>query len=145
MFLDFEKLPLVVMIDYHEIWVILRHVYGLFAGETSVILLSIFLSPILSTNDILSIFESTWSFLHPRFTNHGFNCSRWLLRFSSVEQILLNLSVCNRSFIHITVTWLCMKVPVRIIWSFGLQYKSVSNLLPILVTMTPKKLIFVVK
>ena len=99
MFLDFEKPPLVVMTNHYEIWVILRHVYGLFAGGTSVILLSIFLSRIwnesvLSTNDILSISESTWSFLYPRFTNHCFNCSRWLLSFSSVEQILLNLTTC---------------------------------------------------
>ena len=28
----FKKLPLVVMIEHYKVWVILGHVYGLFAG-----------------------------------------------------------------------------------------------------------------
>ena len=31
MFLDFEKLPIVVMVERYEVWVILGHVYWLFA------------------------------------------------------------------------------------------------------------------
>ena len=30
--MDFEKLPLVVTVECYEVWVILEHVYGLFAG-----------------------------------------------------------------------------------------------------------------
>ena len=32
MFSDLEKLPLVVMVEHYEVWVILGHAYGLFTG-----------------------------------------------------------------------------------------------------------------
>ena len=32
----FEKLPLVVMVEHYEVWVILGHVYELFAGFPSI-------------------------------------------------------------------------------------------------------------
>ena len=102
--------------------------------RTSVMLSSTFLSrfwnkTVLSTNFTLSISESTWSSLRPRVTNHYFNCSRWLLSFSSVEQIFLIFTACPYA-IDITVTWLCISIPV------GLQY---------FVTVTFKKLISVVE
>ena len=100
---------------------------------------------ILFTNFTLSISESIWSSFYPRFTNHCFNCSKRLLSFSSIEQIILNLTTCPRAIdILYTLrwhdcTWRCCYV------SFGLQYKSVSNLLQTFVTVTPKKLISVVE
>ena len=118
--------------------------------RTSVLLSSTFLSRIwnetvLSTTFILSVSEWTWSSLHPRFINLCFNCSRWLLRFSSVEPILLNLITCPYAIDPLYTlrwhdcTWRYWCVSV------GLQYKSVSNLLPTFVTVTPKKLISVVE
>ena len=111
-------------------------------------LLSTFLSRIwnetvLSTNFMLSISESTWSSLYPRFTNHCFNCSRWLLSFSSVEQILLNLTTYPYA-IDLLYTLLWHDCAWRY-WCVSVdpQYKSVSNLLPTFVTVTPKNLIFV--
>ena len=98
---------------------------------------------VLSTNSILSISESTWSSLYPCFTNHCFNYSRWLLSFSTVEQILLNLRTYPYGIDPLyTLRWhdcawryWCVLV--------GLQYKSISNLLPNFVTMAPKKFISV--
>ena len=85
------------------------------------------------TNFPLSTFESTWSSLYPRFTGYCFNSLRRLLSFSSIEQIILNLMTCPYA-IDLLYTlpwhdcaWRCWCV------SFGLQYKSVSNLLPIFV------------
>ena len=111
-------------------------------------LLSTFLSRIwnetvLSTNFMLSVSESTWSSLYPRFTNHCFNCSRWLLSFSSVEQILLNLTTYQYA-IDLLYTLLWHDCAWRY-WCVSVdpQYKSVSNLLPTFVTVTPKNLIFV--
>ena len=136
------------------LWALRRISYNWFSAgwyvRTSVILSSTFLSRIwnetvLSTNFILSISESTWSSLYPRFTNQFFNCSRWLLNFSSVEQILLNLTTYPYAIDPLyTLRWhdsalryWCVLV--------GLQYKSFANLLPTFVTVTPKKLISVIE
>ena len=137
------------MVDCYEVWLILRDVYGLFAGEKGVRLSSMFLSCILNetvlcTNFILSISESTWSFLHPRFTNHVFDCSRWLLSFSSVEQILLNLTTCTYAM-DLLCTLLWHDCAWRYWVSIGLQFKSVSNLLPTFVTVRSTNLISVVE
>ena len=100
---------------------------------------------VLSTNFILSISELTWSFLYPRFTNHWFNCSRWLSSFCSVEQILSNLTTCANA-VDPFCTLLWHDCAWRYWWvSAGLQCKSVSNLQPTFLTVTPKKLISVVK
>ena len=90
-------------------------------------------------------FWRTWSFLYPRFTNHFFNCSRWLLIFSFVEQILLNLTNCPY-VIDPLYTLLWHDYAWRY-WcvSVGLQYKSFSNLLPTFVTVTPENLFSVVE
>ena len=60
-----------------------------------------------------------------------------------LEQILLNLITCSYA-IDLLYTLLWFDCAWRY-WcvSLGLQYKSVSNLLPTFVTVTPKKLIFV--
>ena len=118
--------------------------------KTSVILSSTFLSrfwneTVLFTNFTLLISESTWSSLYPHLTKNCINCSRWLLSFSSIEQILSNLTTCSHAIDFLYTlrwhdcAWRCWCV------SFGLQYKSVSNLLQIFVTVTPKKLISVVE
>ena len=109
------------------LWVLRRISYNWFSAgwyvRTSVVLSSTFLSRIwnetvLSTNFILSISESTWSSLYPRFNNHHFNCSRWLLSFSSVEQFFLNLTTCPYAIYHAIhdMTWLIVKSLVRISW-----------------------------
>ena len=115
--------------------------------RTSIILSSTFLlriwnKTVLSINFILSISESTWSSLYPRFTNHCFNCSRWLLSLSFVEQILLNFTTYPYAIdLLYTLLW-CDRAWRYWCVSVGLQYKSVSNLLPTFVIVTPEKLIF---
>ena len=115
--------------------------------KTSVILSSTFLSrfwneTVLFTNFTLSISESTWSSLYPRLTKNCINCSRRLLSFSSIEQILLNLTTCPHAIDILYAlrwhdcAWRCWCV------SFGLQYKSVSNLLQTFVTVTHLKVNF---
>ena len=77
------------------LWALRRISYNwLSAGaRTSVILSSTFLSlfwneTVMSTNFTLPVSELTWSSLYPRLTKN----SRRLLSFSSIEQILLNLT-----------------------------------------------------
>ena len=117
--------------------------------RTSIILSSSFLAhtwnePALSSNFIFLFSESTWFSPYPRFTNHCLNCWRWLLSFSSAEQILLNLTICPYAIDPLPHdrAWLCMRY-----WcvSVGLLYKSLSNLLPTFDTVTPKKLMLVVE
>ena len=131
--MDFEKLPfggdsraLWSLSDFRKyFWVLCRISYNWFSAGWYV------------RTFTLSISESTWSSLYPRFTNHCFNCSRRSLSFKPY-----NLSVCN-SFLFIlrwhNFAWRYCYV------LFGLHYKSVSNLLPTFVTVTPKMLNSVVE
>ena len=76
---------------------------------------------------------------------HWFNSSRWLLSFSSIEQILLNLITCPHAIDTLyTLRWHDCALRCWCV-SFGLQYKSVSNLLQTFVTVAPKKLISVIE
>ena len=117
--------------------------------RTSVTLSSIFLSRIwnetvLFTNFTISISESTWSSLYPCFNDHCFNSFRHF-SFSSIEQIILNLMTCPYAIdLLYTLRWHnCAWRSWSI--SFCWQYKSVSNLLPTFVTVTPKMFISVVE
>ena len=66
-----------------------------------------------------------------------------VVKFSSVEKIILNVTTCSYA-VDPLCTLLWHDCASRYWWvSVGLQYKSVSNLLPTFVTVTPKKLISV--
>ena len=130
---DFMQLIQYWMIRKNKSYTIINFFYLVF--ETKQFCLPIF---------FLSISEQKWSSLYPRLTNHCFNCSRWL-RFSSVEQILLNLTTCPYT-IDPLYTLRCYECACRY-WCVlvDLQYESVSNLLPTFVTVTPIKFISVVE
>ena len=120
------------------LWALSRTSYNWFSAgwciRTSVKLSSTFFSrfwneTVLFTNFTLSISESTWSSFYPRLTKNCFNCSRQLLIFSSIEQILLNLTTYPHAIdILYTLRWYDCASSCWCV-SFGLQYISVSNLL----------------
>ena len=143
--MDFEKLPFVAMVEPYEIWVILIHVYWLFAEfHTIDSVLDDTWEQVLCYYQLFCLVFETKHFslpillfqfltqhdpsLYSRFTNHCFNCSRWLLSFPSIEQILLNHTTCRYAIdlLH-TLRWLDCAWKYWCVL-FGLQYKSVSNL-----------------
>ena len=83
---------------------------------------------LLFINFTFSISESTWCSLYPRFTNHSFKCLRRLLSFSRIKQILLSFLTCLYAidFLY-TLRWHDCTWKYWCV-SFGLHYKSVSNL-----------------